>query len=463
MKPVAPRSPRAAAVSVLILTGLALIVIGVAHAGDRGWWSATEFQVVNLDPTPAYITARFTDMSGATVYTLTDTIPPLGTRFYQPELLEPPLPADFAGTLSVDSLHNVAATILHRDNVSGTLLLPIQGNTTFEVLDEGLLGDVAHIPVDLCTIVIIHNPGEVEASGSLDILNLDGSLALDQPFDLLPDTSSSYSMVTLLPSLLSGGAVIGADHPVEVTVIHNCLGEGTGSYVAPAAASHVWVAPQVLGGGIGQSGSTVAVKNASGSLATVTLLGPSGPIGPPSLLLPQGSLHTSIPTGIDGPVWISSTQLATARIVTRYTGLNKAQQPAGLYTYGAFDPAHATNHVALPMLLDGYDGWSTSGGLYIQNVGAVSTTVTLRYVTDDGRVFVEMRLAVEPGEVWQPSPPAQPFLHAAATAHAEQPIVALVTAQKQGAPDGWLAYRGINYVPRKLFLLYLPVIVRGWE
>ncbi len=460
MKPIALRS-RIWAAAVLIVAALALIVIGAAYASDTGWWSATEFQVVNLDPAPAQFTAYFTDKVGAVVYQLTDTIPPLGTRFYQPEQMEPPLPADFAGTLTIDSQHNVAATILHRDEAGGSALLPIQGNTTFEVVDEEQLGNIAQIPVDLCTILIIHNPAAVETQGLMNILDEAGGSLLGLPFDLQPDTSTSYIMATLLPSLLQGGAVIGADHPIEVTVIHNCVGlPGTGSYVAPAAASHVWVAPWVLGGGLGQSGSSViAVKNASNSLATVTLLGPSGPPDV-HLLPPQGSAQVPISSGVDGPIWISSTQLATVRVVTHHTLIDKTQEPAGLYAYGALDPTRATTHVALPMLLGGYEGWSNVGGLYIQNVGPVSTTVTLRFVSDDGQVSVEQAM-VGPGEVWQPAPlPA--FLHAAATAKADQPIVALVTAQKQGALDGWLAYRGINYVPHKLYFLYLPIIIRNW-
>jgi len=265
-----------------------------------------------------------------------------------------------------------------------------------------------------------------------------------------------------LPALVRGGAVIGADHPVEVTVIHSCLGlPGVGAYVAPAAANHVWVAPWVLGGGLGQSGSSViSVKNASNSPATVTLLGPSGPIGAPILLQPQGSSQAPISSGIDGPIWISSTQPATARVVTRYTILDKVLEPAGLYAYGAFNPAQATTHVALPMLLGGYQGWSSGYGVYIQNVGTVSTTVTLRYVTDDGQVLIEQAV-VESGEVWQPPPFKLAYTHAAATAKADQPIVALVTAQKPGVLDGWLAYRGINYVPHRWFYHYLPLTQRN--
>ncbi len=457
MKSIVSQPQIRAALAVLILAGLALVVIGVAYAGDRGIWSATEFQVVNLDRAPAYITARFVDMSGTTVYTLTDTIPLLGTRFYRPEQMQPPLPTDFAGTLIIDSEHNVAATILHRDEAGGSALLPIQGNTTFEVVDDGQLGSIAQIPVDLCTIVLVHNPGQVETLGSIDILGEAGDLLLGQPFDLLPGTSASYVLATLLPSLLSGGAVIGADHPIEVTVIHNCLAlPGAGSYVAPAAAGHHWAAPWVLGGGIGQNGSSaISVKNASSLPAAVTLLGPSGPIDTYALL-PQGSVRAPISSGVDGPVWISSTQPVTAKVVTYYALIDKAQEPVGLYTYGAFDPTRATTHVALPMLLGGYEGWHHGYGVYIQNVGEISTTVTLRYVTDDGQVLIEQAV-VEPGDVWQPPPLALAYTHAAATAKADQPIVALVTAQKEGSQDNWLAYRGINYVPRKLYLLYLPI------
>ena len=460
MKPKALGSRIRTALAVLALAGLALIVIGAVHASDTGWWSATEFQVVNLDPAPAYITARFIDMGGTTVYTLTGTIPPLGTRFYQPELMEPPLPADFAGMLTIDSKHNVAATILHRDGAGGSALLPIQGNTTFEVVDDGQLGNVAQIPVDLCTIVLVHNPGQVETLGSMDILGEAGAVLLSQPLDLLPDTSASYVLATLLPSLLSGGAVIEADHPIEVTIIHNCLAlPGAGSYVAPAAASHHWTAPWVMGGGIGHNGSSViSVKNAGSLPATVDLLGPSGP--PDTyVLLPQGSVQAPVSFDVDGPVWISSTQPVTAKVMTRYTILDKAQQPAGLYTYGAFDPARATTHVALPMLLGGYEGWDHGDGVYIQNVGAISTTVTLRYVTDDGQVLIEQAV-VEPGYVWQPPPLAPGYAHAAATARADQPLVALVTAHKEGSQDNWVAYRGINYVPRRLYLLYLPISLK---
>ena len=460
MKSIASRPQIRTALAILAIAGLALIIIGVAYAGDRGIWSATEFQVVNLDPVPAFITARFIDLGGMTVYTLTDTIPPLGTRFYQPEQMQPPLPTDFAGTLAIDSKHNVAATILHRDEAGGSALLPIQGNTTFEVVDDGQLGEVAQIPVDLCTIVLVHNPGQVEATGSMDILDQNGGSLLDQPFGLLPDTSASYVLATLLPSLLSGGAVIGADHPIEVTVIHNCLAlPGAGSYVAPAAAGHHWTAPWVLGGGIGQNGSsTISVKNASGLPAAVTLLGPSGPIGTYGLL-PQGSVQAPVSFSMDGPVWISSTQPVTAKVITRYTILDEAQEPVGLYTYGAFDPTRATTHVALPMLLGGYEGWNHGYGVYIQNVGEVSTTVTLRYVTDGGQVLIDQAV-VERGDVWQPPPPAMSYTHAAATAKADQPIVALVTAQKEDSQDNWLSYRGINYLPRRLYILYLPISLK---
>jgi len=85
----------------------------------------------------------------------------------------------------------------------------------------------------------------------------------------------------------------------------------------------------------------------------------------------------------------------------------------------------------------------------------------MRVVTVDGQVYEDTGL-VAPGMVWTPLPPAISYVHAAATVFADQPIMALVTIRKEGLLDGWMGYRGVNFVPEPSRLrFYLPIVVKS--
>ncbi len=444
--------------AIAVFMALALLCAGVASAKDIGWWDSTEFQVVNLDPVPARFTARFVDgLTGATVFFFTDQLPPFGTRFYQPEEMQPGLPPLFEGVLAIESEQNVAATILHRDEQGDQL----PGATAFEVIDEAQLTTDVQFPIDGCTIVVVHNPWPEPANAELAIYDDQGTLLLFEPRDVVSQTTVSLVLRIFLPSLVDGGAVLTSDLPLKVTVVRSCLGiTGVSSYVATSAPSAHWLVPQALPVGGGQDGlSLIGLKNASSSqLVSVTLSSPGGgSVGYD--LVPMAGRWVAGPSGPAGPLAVSADGPIIVSVLTQY-GVLESQEPPGDYIYGAF--SQASNRLALPVLLRDYDGWSTDGGIYIQNAGHQQTVVRLRYVTVDGDEFFD-QAPLQPGAVWSPAPASLAYQHAAAMAWADQPIVALVTAKKLGVLDGWFSYRGINYtgITPERQRYYLPLVVKG--
>lgn len=430
----------------LVLAGLVLLSATIASAKDRGWWDSTEVQVLNLDPVPATFTAHLINVMGVEVYAFADTLPPLGTQIYKPEEMEPPLPPGFSGVLSIESEQNIAATILHHDETPGGLF---DGNTTFEVADTSQTSDPIWFPVDVCTIILIHNANPHAASTLTAVYDENGSPLLAEPRFIMSDTTTLVILSNLLPSLVGGAGVIESDSPIEVTILHSCLGiVGGASYLPAATPSTHWLLPRVLPGGIGQEGlSLIGLANPSSTLpVSVTLRCPCGSTVT-YVLPPHAGWWVTAPAGaVAGPLSIKSDGPVAASVLTQYDLLEKAQEPPGDYMYGAANAAQASPAVALPVLLRDYEGWSTDGGIYIQNLGLDYANMHLRYITVDGIEYYDEAL-VAPGMVWTPLPPPITFQHAAAVAWADQPISALVTARKQGTLDGWMGYRGINFAP----------------
>ncbi len=121
---------------------LLLSTLGV-HGGDpRAVWLSTAFQVINLEPIPMPIEARFLALDGTAAYTLADTLPPGQARFYEPSTMDPPLPATFSGTLAVDAPGQVALEVLHlSETITG-------GNTILEAAADELLGHSGYVPIN---------------------------------------------------------------------------------------------------------------------------------------------------------------------------------------------------------------------------------------------------------------------------------------------------------------------------
>ncbi len=110
---------------VLILLGALLILLVsalVVHGGtaQRGSWLTTGFQVVNLGPWTANMSAGFYAPDGNLVYRIDDSLPGGEVRAYHPASRPTPLPDTFTGTLALNSDGQLAAAIIHLEGISET-------------------------------------------------------------------------------------------------------------------------------------------------------------------------------------------------------------------------------------------------------------------------------------------------------------------------------------------------------
>ena len=451
--------------------GAALILfftVTGAQGGDpRGVWVSTAFQILNVEPFPQTFTARFLDPRGNVAGVMTDTLPAGAARFYPSLDHGLPVPPTFSGTLAVSATGQVALEILHLDPITG-------GNTILETVAEEAVGPTAHTPINRCIVFLVHNPNP-NSMVSMELLAFDSN---GNPAGTWTDNIPPEGLLRIDPLLdlglpweFSGSAVLRASLPIQVTVIFRC--GGLSAFVAPAGGSRRLFLPHLPPSLPGLVTPTLTIRNLGTIPAEGEILYASGVTEPLSLPL-NGSVAVVPPPvyfiylplvgkayGTGNGTALSLVAAArppsdsavismTAPVAAVVQIADNRAYSRGTLAYRAFAFEQATPAVALPLLLAGYQGWWTDSRIWVRNMGEVTTTVQMRYVTvPTGTVVWGQLDGLRPGEVAQVSMPPLPdgADRAAAIFLADQPIVALAGAfhVQPDVGDRHLRYGGINF------------------
>lgn len=442
---------------------LFLSVAGVQGGDPRGEWMSNAFQILNVEPFPQTFTARFLSPDGSVAGVMTDTLPAGAARFYPAETL--PIPPTFTGTLAVSAPGQVALEILHLGVVT-------EGNTILETVADEMIGPVAHIPIDRCTVLLIHNPSPTDAAiVDLRAFAADGTeVGMGTDYILPEGLLRVHPLSALgLPSDFAGSAVLQASRPIQVTVLSTC--GGLSAFVAPSEGSTRLFAPHLPSSIPGLVTATLAIRNTGTTVAEGEIIYAPGVIVPLTLP-PAGSIPLTspafyfiyLPLVIKGSAGGGNAVFPAATVsppsysaiismtapVAAIVQVVDARAGGGSLAYRAFALERATPAVALPLLLAGYEGWWTGDRIWVRNMGEQTTDVQMRYVTvPTGTVVWGDLPGLGPGETVQVSMPPLPdgADRAAAVFLADQPIVALAGAfnARPDVRDRHIRYPGTNF------------------
>lgn len=399
----------------------------------RGAWMSTDFQVINLSPHSESFTAHFVSPGGQDVMSFTATLPGGAADYFAPSL------SGFTGTLIVETNGQAAMGVVHLREPGDP-----GGNTIFPgVLDEALNGR-AFLPVDPCTIVLIHNLSPTSTVfGTMGILDLLGTLLHNIPLNIPAHGLQAVNIRGLGLPLLSGLATVVTNGPVEVTVRSSCAEGGEWSaFAAPSAGSTLLLAPRLPAHIPPAVTTTLTLQNTTIAIVSATITYSSGSVDQ-VFLEPLGGAVINSPFTTTGG---SAKIVSSAPIVAFVRSESTAAGDYDTYSYAAFAPPEATSAVALPVLFSGYQGWHTGGGIWVKNAGLAPAHVVIRYTVARTNNASWGRQTLEPGEVGRFVMPPMAGERASAILLADQPIYAVSGAYNPDDPvDPYISYRGTNF------------------
>lgn len=447
---------RSIALAMVLAIALALVLVVVGYAGRAAEWQATEFQLQNLDNVPADYVARFLDLAGTQVLTLTGSIPVGRGVYIRPEE-EHGLPEAFTGTLRVESDQQIAGAVLHLASPS------YPGNDVFQMISDDTVATDYNLPLlqsggperDLWSVILIMNLGLDDAIGQVEFYDAGGVLALEWPFVQVPIPPLGRLEIDLfdliqqglLPAGFDGSAVVAADQPIGVDVV-TMSGGHWAIYAAPSQGSTRLIAPMVEGYQQGQVTPTIVLQNMIDIHADVSLCGVTSAVCQAAPLPGSGTVLVPIESPITDAYLISAT--------TPVAGVVAVRSADGFAHYAAQPVELAATHLAAPMLFDDYQGWDTS--IWVFNPGDIAATLAVTYTGVPTPQHAVVGAEVPPGEAL-PLEATLGMTHTMARLAADQPVLALVRGENGTVEDGRFAYWTSPYVPMRVETIYLPLVM----
>jgi PKD repeat protein len=245
-----------------------------------------------------------------------------------------------------------------------------------------------------------------------------------------------------------GSAVIQADQTILAEVSRSS-GIALASYAAPWGGGNELAAPLIQGSSSESAVSTVATQNLadrSNIMAQTYDAGCALCPGRIVILDPTGNDFVAQAYTASRPLYIFNNGKAPLASVVAVDSVQPGE--AGSAAYAAFDVGRLGHQAAAPLAYGGYEGWYTR--IWVQNLGATTTTVTLTYtlLTSPGSFALSAsEKVVGPGQTATFAPPTT--THASAIAQADQPIAMLVEGYNDGLAleDGRFYYRGTPFGP----------------
>lgn len=360
----------------VLLMALALLATPLTAFGATGVTYTSGFNLQNLGTTTANIVVDFYNQDGTVAYSLPDTIPAQQMKIYFPLS---GVPANFNGSAVVSSDQQVAAitNVLGNNGQRGdsyagaaaggtTISLPLvmKGNynndTWFNVQNTG--GSDA-------TVTVAYAPGTCTETKTV---KAGAAATFDQ------------SANACLGTKFLGAAKVTSTQPVAVVVMevgtYNLL-----SYAGFTSAAQKPVMPLIMSNNYGNfTGASIMNTGSSDTTVDVSYTPAAGQPGTActeSHLVPAGQSLTfgypTMPAGC-GPKFVGS-GVVTGNSANQPLAVivNQLNNNGNASAYNAFDPAKATAHVSLPLVMDRNYGLYT--GISIVNMGTQATNVTCTF------------------------------------------------------------------------------------
>lgn len=374
-----------------ILVLFALLALSVSVAGATPASYNTGFQVANLSGSVANVSMEFYGSAGTVVATVTDTIAANGSNTYfpldNPDAVE--LPAGFAGSAVISSDQPVAAIVnVIGDNfTAGASAASFSGGATSVSLPLVAKGQVGTYD----TWFHVQNTGTADA----DVTVTYAGTACTETDTIAPGAAAKFDQAsnTCLPAGHVGAATITSNEPVVATLLETTRNNtGLFAYNGFTSSSAEVAIPLVQFNNFGfHSGIQIQNVGAASTEITVTYApaggigtactetgtvaaGASGTFGLFAFSIAGGSNTDNCTFGqrfVGAATATSSEPLVAIINQTNFTNFASA--------YGGFNPATATDSLAMPLLMDRNFGYYT--GFNLLNAGNATTEVTCTFST----------------------------------------------------------------------------------
>lgn len=371
----------------------ALLALSVSVAGATPASYNTGFQVANLSGSVANVSMEFYGAAGTVVATVTDTIAANGSNTYFP--LDNPgsvnLPAGFAGSAVISSDQPVAAIVnVIGDNfTAGASAASFSGGATTVSLPLIAKGQVGIYD----TWFHVQNTGTATANVTVAY----AGTACTETANIAPGAAAKFDQAsnTCLPNDHVGAATITSNEPVVATLLETTRdNSGLFAYNGFTSSSAEVSVPLVQFNNVGfHSGIQIQNVGAASTEVTVTYA-PAGGLGTACTETGTVAAGSSGTFGLFAFSLNGGTNTDNCTFGQRFVGaatvtsspsqplvaiINQTNFSNFASAYGGFNPASATDSLAMPLLMDRNFGYYT--GFNLLNAGDATTTVTCTYST----------------------------------------------------------------------------------
>jgi len=432
--------------SLILVFAVVAITFGTTFANTTvpGGPFASSIQIQNLGTSEASVSIQYINKDGVEAHTTTHTI-------VASDVLSIYVPAESAlasGEYSVVVSANqpVAAVVNFSDADSGAAYsgatagalswgFPAVYDNYYGYFTEIYAQNVAVAPQDITL--------EVYAPGSATPVYTNTKSAVPV------NASVNWGLKDLseLSKNISYSAIVKADD--QIVAIGNTYGSGNTaaqlySYNGFSGGAKTFYVPALYKGYYGWN-AALSIQNVSTTLASVTVNYSSG-ITKNYSIQPNSSVAIYIPAEAELPAGLMSAKVTSDQDVAVSVNISNSANRAATYN----GVANATNKVFAPNIMKRYYKYSSS--VTCQNLGAVATTMTIRYAAAPGAT--ETSGSIAPGASWEVYLPAKAAVpdgyNAGATVEAGQPIACIINSNMDEPPerdqimDQLYSYNGVN-------------------
>ena len=369
----------------VLVLAIALAFLGMApQTAQAGQFSySSSINLTNLENATAGITITYYNQDGTVDATVTDNIPPLAPKVYNPIGASD----GFNGSVVISSdkqiasISNIegdnykaAASYLAQSAGAQTVSIPMlmkdnsTYNTWFNVQNTGTgnatvsvaYGDGMAAGPIVIKAGAAHTFDQALESHSLKVFS--AIITSDQPV-----VASVIAENPKVMSAFNGFTTAGVTKPVMPLINENNYGYKTGVTIQNTSNSSRQV--------------TVSYKaSVAGTDCTETQTIPAKSNKTFALVVFTGTPGADITTNcVSGQRFIGSAQVTDNNAGTLVATVNQIRPPYKGGAYNAFDPASATSKIILPLIMANNGGFNTS--INLMNVGTVTTTVTCTFAS----------------------------------------------------------------------------------
>lgn len=368
---------------ILLVLALAMAFLGVgvknAQAGQFSYSSS--INLMNLEDAIAQITVTYYNQDGTVDKTVTDNIPNLAPKVYNPIGASD----GFNGSVVISSDRQVASiSNIEGDNYKAAASYVAQSAGSLSVNIPLLMKNNNGYN----TWFNIQNTGTTNATVTVDYSEGTDPAAVT----IAPGAAKTFDQALETHASKTFGAIVGSNQPIVATVIienptimsayNGFVTAGSTNPVIPLVNennSGYKTGITFLNTGAVDSIITVSYKASNGTDCTETQTIPAKNKKTFALVAFTGTPGADITTDcLSGVKFVGSGKVTgNSAGVTLVGAVNQFKGTINGGAYTAFDPAAATSKVILPLIMNANGGFFTS--INLMNVGTTQTTVTCTF------------------------------------------------------------------------------------